>query len=86
MLQPLIDLAKKCKAIVTAEEHQLNGGLGSAVAEILSSNHPVPIEMVGIDDKFGESGIPEDLQTYYHLKSSDIIDSAKKVLNRKKSK
>ena len=80
----ILDAAKSSNAIVTAEEHQLNGGLGSAVAEVLSRNHPVPVEMVGIDDKFGESGTPDQLQARYHLKNTDIIDSVKKVLKRKK--
>jgi transketolase len=77
------DLAKKCKAIVTAEEHQLNGGLGSIVAEVLSRNYPVPLEMVGIKDRFGESGTPEELQANYNLKYNNIVDSVKKVIKRK---
>jgi transketolase len=83
--EAITGIAKSCNAIVTAEEHQLNGGLGSAVTEVLSRNHPVPVEMVGIDDKFGESGTPDELQELYHLKHTDITDSVKRVLKRKKN-
>jgi transketolase len=79
----IIKAAKETGAIVTAEEHQLMGGFGSAVAEVIVLNHPVPIEMVGIEDTFGESGTPEELMTKYHLTSTDIYEKAKKVLLRK---
>ena len=79
----IIQAAKETGAIVTAEEHQLMGGFGSAVAEVVVLNHPVPIEMVGIEDTFGESGTPEELMTKYHLTSTDICEKAKKVLLRK---
>ncbi len=81
----IINQAKKYNAVVTAEEHQANGGLGSAVSEILSKNHPVPIEMVAVYDRFGESGSPAELQVAYHLKHTDIVNAAKKTLKRKKS-
>jgi len=79
----IIDVAKETGAIVTAEEHQVIGGLGSAVAEVLSSHHPVPLERVGILDTFGESGKPEELMEHYHLGVSDIVHAVERVLRRK---
>lgn len=79
----IIKAAKECGAIVTAEEHQLFGGFGSAVAEVLVKNSPVPVEMVGIKDTFGESGSPAELMSYFHLKDADIVIAAEKVLKRK---
>ena len=76
--------AEECGAVVTAEEHQLFGGFGSAVSEVLVKNCPVPVEMVGVNDTFGESGSPAELMKLYHLKSTDIIAAAQKVLKRKK--
>ena len=79
----IIKAAKECGAIVTAEEHQLFGGFGSAVAEVLVKNSPVPVEMVGIKDTFGESGSPAELMGHFHLKDADIALAAEKVLKRK---
>ena len=76
----IINIAKKTKAIVTAEEHQIAGGLGGAVAEVLSENYPVPIKRIGIKDKFGESGTTDELMREYNLKSKDIIKAVKDVL------
>jgi len=81
--ETIIQAAKETGAIVTAEEHQINGGLGSAVAEVLGKNVPVPLEMVAVNDTFGESGDPEGLLKKYHLKDVDIVDAAIRVLNRK---
>lgn len=75
--------ARETGAVVTAEEHQIHGGLGSAVAEVLSQTCPVPIEYVAVTDTFGESGEPEQLMEKYGLKSGDIIKAVKKVLERK---
>lgn len=75
--------ARECGAVVTAEEHQLIGGFGSAVAEVLAKNAPVPVEMVGVPDMFGESGNPCDLMGVFHLKDVDIAAAAEKVLKRK---
>lgn len=82
--QMVIDCAQKTGAIVTAEEHQLAGGLGSAVAEVLVRNCPVPVEMVGVNDSFGQTGTPEQLLQYYKLKAADIVVALKTVLARKK--
>jgi len=81
--ETIIQAAKETGAIVTAEEHQINGGLGSAVAEVLGKNVPVPLEMVAVNDTFGESGDPEGLLKKYHLKDVDIVDAAIRVINRK---
>jgi transketolase len=82
--QAIIKSAQKTGAVVTAEEHQINGGLGSAVAEVLAKNFPVPVEMVAVQDRFGESGEPEELLKKYHLKDIDIVHAVKKTLSRKK--
>lgn len=79
----IIDSARKCGAIVTAEEHQVYGGFGSAVAELVVRNHPVPMQFVGIFDSFGCSGQPEELMREYNLKASDIISSTNKILKHK---
>lgn len=76
----IINAAKKTKAIVTAEEHQINGGLGSAVAEVLSKHYPTKIEMVAVKDTFGESGKGNELMKKYGLTSNDIIKAVKRVL------
>ena len=80
----IIKSAQETGAIVTAEEHQINGGLGSAVAEVLARNFPVPIEMVAVNDTFGESGESEELLQKYHLKDIDIVDAVKRAIARKK--
>ena len=78
----LIESAKKTGAVVTAEEHTVLGGLGSAVAEVLSQNAPVPMRFVGIKDKFGTSGAPEVLLKAYHLTSGDIVGAVKDVIRK----
>jgi transketolase len=82
--QSIVTAAQETGAVVTAEEHQIHGGLGSAVAEVLAVNYPVPVEMVAVHDSFGESGKPEELLKKYHLKDTDIVNAVKKVLERKK--
>ncbi len=79
----IIKAAKETGAIVTAEEHQIIGGLGGAVSEVLAENSPVPVEFVGVNDTFGESGQPRELMEKYGLTSDDIVKAAKKVLSRK---
>ncbi|WP_411682336.1 transketolase family protein [Clostridium thailandense] len=80
----IIEAAEKTGAIVTAEEHQLAGGMGSAVLEVLAQKCPVPVEMVGIDDRFGESGDPDELMKAFGLTSASIVAAVKDVLRRKK--
>ena len=74
---------KQTKCVVTAEEHMLNGGLGDSIAQLLARELPTPIEMVGVDDSFGESGTPRGLMEKYGLTSNDIIIASKKVIARK---
>ena len=79
----IVAAARKTGAVVTAEEHQIFGGTGSAVAECLSQHCPVPMEMVGVKDTFGESGAGAELMKKYGLTSDAIIDAAKRVLLKK---
>jgi len=79
----LVKWAKKCKAVVSCEEHQIVGGLGGAVAEVLGSNCPVAHERVGVSDTFGESGNTSQLMKKYGLTSEDIIKAVLKVMKRK---
>jgi transketolase len=79
----IINSVKKTKCVVTAEEHQINGGLGESVAGVLSRNYPAPIEMVAVNDSFGESGKPEELLKKYGLDTTNIVDAALKVMGRK---
>jgi len=80
----IIKAAKETGAIVTAEEHNIVGGLGSAVAEVLVENYPVPLKMVGIEDKFGKSGKPDKLLEMYGLTAENIVAKAKEALKMKK--
>lgn len=77
---------KKSGAVVTAEEHQITGGLGGAVAEFLGENYPVPVRRVGVKDRFGESGEPAELMVKFGLKDKDIIRESKVAIQMKKSK
>ncbi|KOS08060.1 transketolase [Flavobacterium akiainvivens] len=74
----------KTGCVVTAEEHNILGGLGESVARVLSLNHPAPQEYVAVNDSFGESGTPEQLMEKYGLNSAAIIAAAKKAISRKK--
>ncbi len=76
--------AEKTGCVVTAEEHQLNGGLGDSIAQLLGRNKPTPIEMVGVNDSFGESGTPDQLMEKYGLTEQSIVEAVKKVMQRKK--
>ena len=76
----IIALARETKKIVTVEEHQIAGGMGSAVAEILAQNYPVQIEFIGVHDKFGQSGTPNELIEYYGMGKKAIKDGVKRVL------
>ncbi len=81
--EAIITLAKETKAIVTVEEHQIACGMGSAVAECLSANYPVPIEFIGVKNKFGQSGTPAELIEHYEMGVSHITKAVEKVLTRK---
>jgi len=79
----VITLAKETKKIVTIEEHQVAGGMGSAVAEVLAQNYPVQMEFIGIQDLFGQSGTPDELIKHYAMDKDSIKKAVKKVLTRK---
>jgi len=79
----ILNSVKHTGCVVTAEEHMLNGGLGDSIAQFLSTNNPVPIEMIGVDDKFGESGPPMKLMEKYGLTSKDIVKATKRSISRK---
>lgn len=83
--QTIIRVARTCGAVVTVEEHQIIGGLGGAVAELLAKNFPVPMGFIGMPDSFGESGTPDELLEKYHMKAKDIVEAVKKVIVRKDS-
>lgn len=76
-------LAKESGAIVTVEEHQIAGGAGSAVAEVLAQTHPVPVEFIGVHDLFGQSGNPDELIEHYDMGITHIKRAIKKVITRK---
>jgi len=81
--EAIIDLAKESRAIVTVEEHQIAGGMGSAVSECLSKHFPVPQEFIGVKDLFGQSGTPEELLEHYEMGESHIIGAVERVISRK---
>jgi transketolase len=80
--EAIISSAKETHGIITAEEHQITGGLGSAVAEVLAQNYPVPVEFIGMKDIFGESGKPEELMEKYEMTADHIVKSAIRLLKR----
>jgi len=79
----ILSSVSKTKCVVTAEEHQIAGGMGESIAQLLAKNNPLPIEFVGVNDKFGESGKPKDLMVKYGLDSINIINATHRVLERK---
>jgi len=79
----ILDSVIKTKCVVSAEEHQMNGGLGDSIAQLLSLQLPTPMEMVAVNDSFGESGTPEQLMEKYGLTTNAIVEAAIKVISRK---
>jgi transketolase len=79
----ILESVKKTRACVVAEEHLIAGGLGESVAQVLAQHLPTPMEFVAVNDKFGESGTPEELMKKYHLEAEDVVDAAKRVIARK---
>ena len=75
--------ARETGAIVTAEEHSVIGGLGSAVCEVLAESHPVPVERIGLRDVFGQSGTAEELLLHYGLTAAHLVEAAERVMQRK---
>lgn len=82
-IKAVIQSARKTKCVVTAEEHQRNGGLGDSIAQLLSLELPTPMEIVAVGDKFGESGTPEELMVKYGLSTPNIVDAAMMAIKRK---
>jgi transketolase len=81
----IVDAARSCNAVVTVEEHQKHAGMGSRVAEILAQRQPVPIEFVGVEDTFGQSGDPAELIEYYGMGVDAIVAAVKRAYERKKA-
>lgn len=81
--EAILESVAKTGCVVTAEEHQMNGGLGDSVAQTLAMNHPAPLEMVAVNDSFGESGKPAELMTKYGIDAANIVKAAQKVIKRK---
>lgn len=79
----VVKMAEQTKAAVACEEHNIYGGLGSAVAECLAENYPIPMERVGVEDKFGQSGLPDELLKAYGLTAENIAEKAKAAIARK---
>ncbi len=80
--EAILTLARECKGLVTVEEHQIAGGMGSAVAEFLAERHPLPIAFVGVRDQFGQSGTPEELLEHYGMGVAHIKVAAHQVRAR----
>ena len=81
--EAILDAVATTKCVVTAEEHQMNGGLGDSICQLLSRNLPTPVEMVAVNDSFGESGKPSELLDKYGLGVKDVIAAAKRAIARK---
>ena len=81
----IVEPPRQSGAVVTVEEHQIAGGLGSAIAELLAEEFPVPIEFIGVRDQFGQSGEPKELIEHYGMGVSHVIEAVKKVATRKAS-
>lgn len=79
----ILHSVKKTKCAVTAEEHMLNGGLGDSVAQLLASHYPIPLELIGVNDSFGESGKPNELLQKYGLKANNIVNACIRSIERK---
>jgi transketolase len=82
-VEAVLKSVAKTRCVVTAEEHQRNGGLGDSIAQVLALNMPCPMEMVAVNDEFGQSGTPDELMKFYHLDTPDIVEAVKKVVGRK---
>jgi transketolase len=79
----LLASARKTGAVVTAEEHSVIGGLGSAIAELLGENAPTPLERVGVRDVFGTSGEADELMRHFGLTAEDVAAAARRAVSRK---
>ena len=81
--EAILKSVSKTRCVVSAEEHQLNGGLGDSIAQLLARKMPLPLEMVGVNDSFGESGTPDQLMEKYCLNENAIVEAVKAVMARK---
>jgi len=81
--EAVLNSVRKTRCVVTAEEHQINGGLGDSIAQLLARNLPTPVEMVAVMDSFGESGKPEELLIKYHLDTADVFAAVERAIARK---
>ena len=82
--EAILTSVAKTGCIVTAEEHMMNGGMGDSIAQLLVTENPLPLEMVAVNDQFGQSGKPEELMEKYNLEAVDIVKAVQKVISRKK--
>jgi transketolase len=82
--EAILKSVAKTKCVVSAEEHQMNGGLGDSIAQLLSRNTPAPQEFVAVNDSFGESATPDELMQKYGLEATNIVDAVLKVIARKR--
>ena len=82
--EAILNPVRKTRCVVSAEEHQLNGGLGDSIAQLLAREEPLPLEMVGVDDSFGESATPDQLMAKYGLLETDIVAAVARVMARRK--
>ena len=82
-VETILNSVRKTGCAVTAEEHFLNGGMGDAVCQCLCRNLPIPVEMVGVDDVFGQSGTPDELMAHFGLDRDHIVDACRKAISRK---
>ena len=79
----VIESAQKTGCVVSAEEHMMNGGLGDSISQLLARELPTPLEMVAVNDTFGESGTPAEVMTKYGIDTVDVIAAAKRDIARK---
>lgn len=79
----ILESVSKTRCAVTAEEHQMNGGLGDSICQLLARKLPLPVEMVAVNDSFGESGKPSDLMKKYGIDTVNIVDAVERVMKRK---
>jgi len=82
-IEAILDSVSKTRCVVTAEEHQRNGGLGDSIAQVLALNSPFPMEMVAVNDQFGESGTPAELMSKYGIDTADVVAAVERVVRRK---
>lgn len=81
--EAVLKSVRKTKCVVTAEEHQMNGGLGDSICQLLARELPTPVEMVAVNDSFGESGTPDELMKKYGLDTADVVAAVERVIKRK---